>query len=81
MQTIVHILFNALPLCGFTTERPGNWPAGQRWVSHDDRAPLPADHVYCEDCVEERDNVFGRHEDDEELLEEAMPDSSEGAPT
>lgn len=31
-ERTVHILFNGLPLCGFSNELPGRWPEGHWWV-------------------------------------------------
>jgi hypothetical protein len=34
---IVHVLFEGLPLCGFSRDVPSRWPMGHRWVSIMDR--------------------------------------------
>ena len=59
--TTVHVLFEGLPICRFTSELPDKWPAGHRWISIDARAPLRnhgnvgENPVMCTACAAERD--------------------------
>ena len=34
--TVIHILSEGYPLCGFSTDVPVRWPKTQQWVSIDD---------------------------------------------
>jgi len=42
----VHILWHGLPMCGFTTEIPEDWPEGHKWVSR-----LEREDATCENCL------------------------------
>jgi len=42
----VHVLRQGLPLCGFSTEVPANWPPGHTWTHEDD-----CEHVTCPECL------------------------------
>jgi hypothetical protein len=52
----VHILHFGLPLCDFTRDIPGRWPAGMTWVSIYD-----ASHATCEDCRAQLSIRFPQH--------------------
>jgi hypothetical protein len=51
----VHVLMSGLPLCGFTSEPPGKWPDGDKWVAWGQRS-----EVTCTDCYSkiEREQPF-----------------------
>jgi hypothetical protein len=57
----VHILYEGLPLCGFSTTVPRDWPEGHRWVTIEDRTPLSehgnvdADAQRCKVCERQRE--------------------------
>lgn len=46
-RTVVHILFNGLPACGFSTEASEHWPEGHRWL----RVDQDRYKVTCDDCL------------------------------
>lgn len=54
----VHILATGLPLCGFSTGVPKNWPEGHKWVSITD--PEDANCQKCLSFVEEAKQFRGR---------------------
>lgn len=43
---MIHILHEGLPICGFTTALPRDWPDGHRWTRLDDQA-----NATCPDCL------------------------------
>lgn len=54
----VHILYQGLPRCRFSTEVPRDWPEGHQWVSDAD-----ADQATCQECLREAEvisNAKGR---------------------
>jgi hypothetical protein len=38
-KQVVHTLLHGLPLCGFTTLPPNDWPAGHYWLCVGDKVP------------------------------------------
>lgn len=61
IRTVIHILFEGLSLCRFTTEVPGKWPEGHKWVSpvHD-----AAEAATCRKCLSTfRKYIKGRDAD------------------
>lgn len=52
MEETVHILIGGDVLCGFSDERPGDWPEGNIWAGIEDLAK-----VNCPTCKE----VGGRY--------------------
>lgn len=55
----VHILFQGLPRCRFSTQVPRDWPEGHKWVSDAD-----ADLATCHGCLQDAAVVpkKGEHE-------------------
>ena len=47
-EPIVHALLYGLPLCGFSSRTPGNWPEGHMWVGVKD-----VERISCPRCKEE----------------------------
>lgn len=43
---VVHVLRAGLPLCGFSTRPPREWPENHKWTT----APIGAIAVTCETC-------------------------------
>lgn len=46
MKPTVHILYQGLPRCRFSTDVPRDWPDRHKWVSDAD-----ADLATCPDCL------------------------------
>lgn len=38
LKPSIHVLHGGLPICGFSTRPPGEWPPGHQWASYTDRA-------------------------------------------
>lgn len=63
----VHILYEGLPLCGFSTAVLGEWPKGHKWVTIDDEDDLEdlaywlrvkaVDVKRCSQCEARRDKL------------------------
>lgn len=68
----VHILRHGLPLCGFTTRVPGDWPAGNTWVPVDDEL------VSCPGCMEAAKNPTVRRAIAWDALRSSTPEEIEG---
>jgi hypothetical protein len=48
LPVTIHLLFHGMPLCGFTTKLPKDWPNGHVWDPSRPRAT-------CENCKREYD--------------------------
>jgi hypothetical protein len=51
----VHVLRHGLPLCGFATGFPADWPPGHSWVGMDDLAV--ANCAGCREAAGDREPV------------------------
>jgi hypothetical protein len=50
-KTTVHLLRHGLPLCGFSTKVPGEWPPNHVWVgAFAEMVGLKEPQVPCEGC-------------------------------
>jgi hypothetical protein len=52
LPLLVHVLVGGWPLCGFSRDVPGSWPAGHRWV----RVGEP--EANCPACLKRAGLVF-----------------------
>lgn len=55
---VVHVLRAGLPLCGFSTRPPREWPPGHKWTT----APAGAIRPTCETCSNMLDVEDTTHE-------------------
>jgi len=47
----MHLLSAGLPLCGFTTQMPREWPEDHMWLGLNEKdRPLPPGCAWCEKC-------------------------------
>jgi hypothetical protein len=51
IDRVVHVLYHGFPLCRFTEELPGDWPAGHVWAS----TALEANCEMCSRAARELD--------------------------
>ena len=49
---VMHGIRQGLPLCGFTSNIPIEWPDGHRWTGFPD-----IDNMTCEKCIEEAKHI------------------------
>lgn len=53
-MTVVHVLVEGRPLCGFSLVVPGRWPDGHKWVRNSPNDIAVAGPEICGACLEAR---------------------------